>query len=171
MAYGLKFYRALRQYLKYKYTAGYIGLIGEVVLKCLIYERIITTSPEKMEVVSSGAKSDSYCYLDGGSHYEKSQFIQVLQEVISKIDNPRYLLKQKAKRFFTNKYIYYPVPEIFARNKKGADLFAKIWSEKIEQSELIFTRTIEGRRILLQLRFQSLLKRNADIEHLHKWTR
>lgn len=171
LAYGLKFYRALRQYLKYKNAAGHIGLIGETVLECLIYERIITTPPEKMKVVSSGAKGDMFCYLDGGSHYEKSQFIQVLQEVISKIDNPRYLLKQQAKLFFKKKYIYYPIPEVFAKNKKSAELFMKTWSEKIEKSELVFTRTIEGRRILLQLRFQSLLKRNARIEHLHKWTR
>jgi len=171
LAYGIKFYRALRQYLKYKNVAGHIGLIGEVVLKCLIHERIITTAPEKMKVMSSGDKEDMFCYLNGGSYYEKSQFIQVLQEVISKIDNPRYLLKQQAKLFFRKKYIYYPVPEAFARNKKSADLFAKTWSEKIERSELVFTRTIEGRRTLLQLRFQSLLKRNARIEHLHKWTR
>ncbi|PIF43164.1 helicase-like protein [Chryseobacterium sp. 52] len=169
--YGGKFYRALRQYLKYKNAAGHIGIIGDVVLKSLIYERIITTAPEKMKVVSSGDKKDMFCYLDGGSHYEKSQFIQVLQEVISKIDNPRYLLKQQTRLFFTKKYIYYPVPEAFARNKKSAELFANAWSEKMEKSELIFTRTIEGRRIVLQLRFQALLKRNARIEHLHKWTR
>jgi len=171
VAYGLRFYRAFRQYLKYKNAAKHISLIGEIVLRLLIYERIITTSQEKMKIVSSTAKNDMFCYLDGGSHYEKSQFIQVLQEVISKIDNPRYLLRQQTKLFFTKKDIYYPVPEVFAKNKKSADLFANAWSEKIEKSELVFTRTIEGRRILLKLRFQALLKRNADIEHLHKWTR
>lgn len=171
LTYGLKFYRALKQYLKYKNAAGYIELVGEVVLNCLIHERIITTAAEKMKVISSDDKANMSCYLDGGSYYEKSQFIQVLQEVISKIDNPRYLLKQQSRLFFRKKYIYYPVPEVFARNKKGAELFANTWSKKIEKSELVFTRTIEGRRILLQLRFQSLLKRNVRIEHLHKWTR
>ncbi|SEH46645.1 hypothetical protein SAMN05421593_4420 [Chryseobacterium culicis] len=41
----------------------------------------------------------------------------------------------------------------------------------IGRSELIFTRTVEGRGILLKLRFQSLLHRNTGIEHLSKWTR
>lgn len=171
VAYGLKFYRALRQYLKYKNVAGHLGLIGEVVLKGLIYERIITTVPENLKVISSGDQSNMFCYLEGGSHYEKSQFIQVMQEVISKIDNPRYLLKQQTKLLFTKKYIYYPVPEVFAKNKKSADIFAQNWSAQMEKAELLFTKTIEGRRILLQLRFQSLLKKNARIEHLHKWTR
>ncbi|UWX59273.1 DEAD/DEAH box helicase family protein [Chryseobacterium oranimense] len=171
IVYGGKFYRAVKQYLKYKNVATHIGLIGEVVLKSLIYERVITTPSEKMKVIASDNKNEMSCYLEGGSYYEKSQFIQVLQEVISKIDNPRYLLRQDAKFFFTKKYVYYAVPEIFARNKKSAELFANDWSEKIEKSELIFTRTIEGRRVLLQLRFQSLLNRDARIEHLHKWTR
>ncbi|WP_153397888.1 DEAD/DEAH box helicase family protein [Chryseobacterium vaccae] len=170
--YGRKFYRALRQYQKYKNVGRQIGLIGETVLECLVHERIITTDPEKMKVVSSGNKDkDVFCYLEGGSYYEKSQFIQVLQEVISKVDNPRYLLKQKTIFFFTKKEMYYPIPEAFAKNKKSADFFAKTWSEKIEKSEVLFTRTIEGRRILLKLRFQALLKTDARIEHLHKWTR
>lgn len=170
--YGRKFYRALKQYLKYKNIGKQIGLIGEVVLKCLVHERIITTEPGKMKVISSDNKGkEVFCYLEGGSYYERSLFIRVLQEVISKVDNPRYLLKQKTKFFFTKKEIYYPVPEILAKNKKSADFFARTWSEKIEKSELLFTRTIEGRRILLQLRFQALLKTDARIEHLHKWTR
>ncbi|WP_262483676.1 hypothetical protein [Chryseobacterium soli] len=41
----------------------------------------------------------------------------------------------------------------------------------MEKSELVFTRTVEGRKILLKLRFQSLMKRNTGIEHIHKWTR
>lgn len=171
MRYGGQFYKASRQYLKYKDVGKQLGLIGEVVLICLIRERIITTAPEKLRVVSSDNTLDVFCYLEGGSHYEKSQFIQILQEVISHVDNPRYLLKQNTKSFFKKKKIYFPVPEIFARNKKSADYFTSVWSNKIEKSELLFTRTIEGRRILLQLRFQSMLKTNVRIEHLHKWTR
>ncbi len=170
--YGRKFYRALQQYMKYRNTGKQIGLIGETVLEGLVHERIITTDPEKMKVISSGNKDkDVFCYLKGGTYYEKSQFIQVLQEVLSKVDNPKYLLKQQTRFFFTKKEMYYPVPEVFAKNKKSADFFARIWSVKIGKSELLFTRTIEGRKILLKLRFKALLKTDARIEHLHKWTR
>lgn len=172
LIYGGKFYRALQQYFKYKNIAKHIELIGNIVVKGLINERIIRTPLERLKVVSSADYyKNSVCHLEGGSNYERSQFIQTLQELISPVDNPRYLLEQKRSLFFIKKNIYYQLPEIFAKNKKSAEFFCNTWSEMMETSNLIFTRTIEGRKILLKLRFQSLMKRNVRIEHLHKWTR
>ncbi|ANF50103.1 hypothetical protein A0O34_06085 [Chryseobacterium glaciei] len=172
LIYGGKFYRALQQYFKYKNIAKHIELIGNIVVKGLMNERIIRTPLEKLKVVSSADYyKNSVCHLEGGSNYERSQFIQTLQELISPVDNPRYLLEQKRNLFFIKKNSYYPLPEIFAKNKKSAEFFCNTWSEMMEASDLIFTRTIEGRKILLKLRFQSLMKRNVRIEHLHKWTR
>ncbi|MFP3594561.1 DEAD/DEAH box helicase family protein [Chryseobacterium sp. SIMBA_038] len=172
LIYGGKFYRALQQYFKYKNIAKHIELIGNIVVESLINERIIRTPFEKLKVVSSADHyKNSACHLEGGSNYERSQFIQTLQELISPVDNPRYLLEQKRNLFFIKKNSYYPLPEIFAKNKKSAEFFCNKWSEMMEASNLIFTRTIEGRKVLLKLRFQSLMKRNVRIEHLHKWTR
>ncbi|GAA5094214.1 hypothetical protein GCM10023210_25650 [Chryseobacterium ginsengisoli] len=172
VVYGGKFIRATKQYLKYKNIAKHLELIGNVILENLIKEKIIQTPIEKLKIVtSSDVYKNSVCHLEGGSNYEKSQFIQTLQELISPVDNPRYLLEQKDKFFFMKKSIYFPIPEIFAKNKKSAEFFRKTWSETFDKSDLIFTRTIEGRQILLKLRFQSLMKKNAQIEHLHKWTR
>lgn len=172
LVYGGKFYRSVKQYLRCKDTAKQIDSLAEVVLSCLIDEKIILTSIEKLKIVSSSDKTKSaFCYLEGGSQYENSQFIQTLQELVSQIDNPRYLLRQKRKFFFWKNEAYYPVPEIFAKNKKSAEFFKKSWDKIIGKSDLLFTRTVEGRKILLTLRFQALLKRNGRIEHLHKWTR
>lgn len=170
--YGGKFFRATKQYLKYKNVAKNLELIGNIVLKNLINEKVIHTPAEKLNVVtSSDVFKNSVCHLEGGSNYEKSQFIQTLQELIAPVDNPRYLLEQKDTFFFMKKSSYFTVPEIFAKNKKSAEFFRKSWSETFDNSDLIFTRTIEGRKILLQLRFQTLMKRNLRIEHIHKWTR
>jgi hypothetical protein len=170
--YGGKFFRATRQYLKYKNIAKHLELIGNIVLKNLISERIIQTDFEKLTVVtSSDIFRNSVCHLEGGSNYERSQFIQTLQELIVPVDNPRYLIEQNDTFFFMKKSLYFPIPEIFAKNKKSAEFFRKTWSETFDTSDLIFTRTTEGRKILLKLRFQSLMKRNVQIEHLHKWAR
>jgi TnpA family transposase len=65
-------------------------------LNSLIHERIIRTSIEKLKIVTSSQKEkNAFCYLEGGSQYENGQFIQTLQELVSQIDNPRYVLKQK----------------------------------------------------------------------------
>ncbi|RNA60564.1 restriction endonuclease subunit R [Chryseobacterium nematophagum] len=172
LVYGGKFWRATRQYLKYKNTVKHLELIGEVVLKNLIHERIVQTPEENLRIItSSDVYKNSVCHLEGGTNYEKSQFIQTLQELVAPVDNPRYLLEQKSKFFFIKKSFYFPLPEVFAKNKKSAEFFQRVWGETFDTSHLIFTRTIEGRRILLKLRFQSLMKRNGRIEHLHKWTR
>ncbi|PKF72429.1 DEAD/DEAH box helicase family protein [Chryseobacterium sp. PMSZPI] len=170
VVYGRKLYTSVLQYLRCKDMASQISSLSDVVLKGLIHENIIRTSPEKLSIISSSEK-DAYCYLKGGSQYENSQFIQTLQELVSPIDNPRYLLKQKRASLFVKKDIYNPVPDIFAKNKKSAEFFKITWDKMFGSSDLIFTRTVEGRSILLKLRFQSLLKRNVQVEHLHKWTR
>ncbi|MCS3530847.1 hypothetical protein [Chryseobacterium sp. JUb7] len=170
--YGGKFYRATKQYLKYKNIARHLELIGDVVLKSLINEKIVQTPEEKLKIVTSNdIYKNSICHLEGGTNYEKSQFIQTLQELIAPVDNPRYLLEQKNKFFLMKKSLYFPLPEAFAKNKRSAEFFRHTWSKNFSASDLIFTRTIEGRRILLKLRFQTLMKRNLKIEHIHKWTR
>ncbi len=172
LVYGGKLYRSIKQYRRCKDLARQIESLSEVVLNNLIHEKIIRTSIEKLRIVSSSHKEkNAFCYLEGGSQYENAQFIQTLQELVSQIDNPRYLLKQQKSFAFLKKDVYYPVPEIFAKNKKSAEFFRKTWDKMIGKSELVFTRTIDGRKILLKLRFQALLKRNGRIEHLHKWTR
>jgi len=172
VVYGGKFYRATKQYLKYKNIAKHLELIGNVVLKNLINEKIIQTPIEKLKIItSSDVYKNSVCHLEGGTNYEKSQFIQTLHELIAPVDNPRYLLEQKNNFFFMKKSLYFSVPETFAKNKKSVEFFQKTWNKTLDKSDLIFTRTIEGRQILLKLRFQSLMKRNVQIEHLHKWTR
>lgn len=173
IVYGGKFYRACRQYLKYKDIEKHIKLMGDVILKNLIKEKIITTPLDKLEIISEKDYSkNTVCHLKGGSHYEKSQFIQTLQELISPVDNPRYLIRQKNRfLYFFDKDIYFPIPEIFAKNKKNAEFFCQTWSRTFDNAELVFTRTIDARKILLKLRFQYLMKRDRRIEHIHKWMR
>ncbi|ROI03505.1 DEAD/DEAH box helicase [Chryseobacterium sp. G0240] len=170
--YGGKLYRSIKQYRRCMNLARQIESLANVIVSNLIHEKVIRTSIEKLRIVSSFSKTkNTFCYLKGGNQYENSQFIQTLQELVSPIDNPRYLLKQKKSFILFRKDRYYPVPEIFAKNKKNAEFFKKTWDKMIGKSDLVFTRTIDGRKILLKLRFQSLLEKNGRIEHLHKWIR
>lgn len=170
--FGSKFIRAARQYYKYKNIAKYLKLIGNVVLKSLIRESIIKTSEKKLTVITSDELyKNSVCYLEGGSKFEKSIFISALQEIISQNDNPRYLLKQKNRFLLFKRDIYFSVPEVFGKNKNSAEFFRETWSKTFGPSDLIFTRTPAGRKVLLKLRFQSLIDKDARIEHMYKWTK
>jgi len=172
LTYGGMFYRSLMQYLRYKNISKNLEKIARAILSSLISERAIRTSIEKLRiVVSSDEKGNSVCHLEGGSYSEASVFILTLQELLSKIDNPRYLLKTKGILFLKNSINYYPVPDIFGRNKKSAELFARNWIEESGAASLVFTRTIDGRKLLLTLRFKALIRKNKHIEHIHKWIR
>ncbi len=172
LTYGGMFYRSLMQYLRYKNISKNLEKIARAILSSLISERAIRTSNEKLKiVVSSDERGNSICHLEGGSYSEASIFILTLQELLSKIDNPRYLLKTKGILFLKNSINYYPVPDIFGRNKKSAELFARNWIEESGAASLLFTRTIEGRKLLLTLRFKALVRKNKHIEHIHKWIR
>ncbi|MFD1062492.1 hypothetical protein ACFQ1Q_04480 [Winogradskyella litorisediminis] len=47
---------------------------------------------------------------------------------------------------------FYPVPDVFGKNKKDAERFHRNWNRFVGKSQLIFTRQPEGRRILLKAR-------------------
>ena len=98
-----------------------------------------------------------YCHLDGGTTYEKSLFIKAMQEILANIDNPRYLIIRKSLFLkIISQKDYHSVPEILGQNKKSAEYFARQWKRFVGSCKLIYTRTIEGRKILLKSRLNSL---------------
>ncbi|SEH46636.1 DEAD/DEAH box helicase family protein [Chryseobacterium culicis] len=104
IVYGGKLYRSTKQYLRYKDIGRQLSSLAEVVLYGLIHEKVIRTPIDKLKIVSTSDKNkNAFCYLSGGSQYENTHFIQTLQELVSQIDNPRYLLKQKRSLFFLKK--------------------------------------------------------------------
>ncbi len=172
LTYGGMFYRTLIQYLKYVNSSKKLEKISKVVIHSLCEEGIFRTPIEQLSVVVESDKNGNrICYLQGGNQNEMSQFILTLQELFSPIDNPRYLIKNQGFIRFLEETDYYPVPELFGKNKKSAERFAKYWSSEVERAEVIFTRTIETRKLVLKLRFRNLTRKNKRIEHLQKWVR
>ena len=170
ITYGGFTYRTLKQYLKYKNISKNLLKIGRTVMMSLMNEKIIKTPASQLKLIGNqDGSGNTSCYLDGGTNYEKSIFIQTLQEAISPIDNPRYLILQNDFYKFPKNKSYFAVPEIFGRNKKSAIFFENQWNQNVGNSSLIFTRTLEGRNLLLKLRLQSMLKKNKQIEHINKW--
>lgn len=170
ITYGGFTFRTLKQYLKYINISKNLLKVGRTVMMSLIHEKIIKTSASQLKLIGNqDEKGSANCYLEGGTNYEKSIFIQTLQEVISPIDNPRYLILQNDFYKFPKNKSYFAVPEIFGRNKKSAIFFENQWNQNLGNSSLIFTRTLEGRNLLLKLRLQSMLKKNKHIVHINKW--
>jgi superfamily II DNA or RNA helicase len=170
--FGHRFYKTFRMFIKYRDISKDIQQIGEALLESLIKIGAIQTEYSKLFVKSSVDSFGAiYCHLDGGTTFEKSTFIKALQEILASIDNPRYLIIRKSLflRVISQKD-YHSVPELIGQNKKAAEYFERQWSRFVGTCELIYTRTIEGRKILLKSRINSLSSEFEEkTERINKW--
>jgi superfamily II DNA or RNA helicase len=136
-----------------------IRQIGQVVLDSLEYEGSISrhVAQERRFTIHANRTKDGsvFCWIGGGTGQEKALFLRALQEVFAPLDNPRYLLaRQPLWRVFREDY--FGVPDVFARKKEFAQFFASRWRHFVGPIELVYTRTPEGRSILLRARVHSL---------------
>ncbi|MFW9903808.1 MAG: DEAD/DEAH box helicase family protein [Candidatus Thorarchaeota archaeon] len=113
----------------------------------------ISIKTEKDEIYLGAVR----CYIQNCTIREESIFLDALEELLSPIENPRYLLKRKSiwGRIF-KRHDYLSLPSILATNREHAQEFANNWVKYVGNMELIYTRTFEGRQILLQARTKSL---------------
>ncbi|MDF9800025.1 superfamily II DNA or RNA helicase [Catalinimonas alkaloidigena] len=168
---GLAF-KTLRLYIKYRDIAKDVHQIGEALLVSLIKVGAIHTDYSKLRIISSLDDFGTvYCHLEGGTTYEKSVFIKALQETISIVDNPRYLIIRK--NYFLKiiaQKDYHAVPEVIGGKKQFAEFFQTQWSGFVGKCDLIYTRTIEGRKLLLKARINSLASEFEEkAERINKW--
>ncbi len=156
--YGRLLIKTATVYLKYRDISKDIENISVALLKTMCNGRIISTAFEQITIhTSQDSKGNIITYLTGTSSYENNLFTESLAEIINSIDNPRYLISRSNKlwKVFHQKD-YHSVPDIIGRNKKTAKLFLEYWNENVCNSNLIFTRNVEGRKHLLHARFNSL---------------
>lgn len=99
-----------------------------------------------------------YAYLQGGTDREKALFAEALAQMLSPIENQRYLLCYG--RNPENPVEYFCVPDIFAGTRDRAELFQKVLEPYIGKYRLVYTRNPEGRRLLLKGRAVSFSNKN-----------
>ncbi len=110
-----------------------------------------------------------YCTLEGGTTFETSLFLEALQELISPVENPRYLIRRRKKGFRARQWDYYAIPQFFAGNREKAETFFRSWKQWIGRGELIYTRTVEGRKALVRARIAALPRASAKAEQMRFW--
>lgn len=92
-------------------------------------------------------------YLQGGTSRDKEIFSQCIQEFFAPVDSPRYLLVSsggiKGNGFCGS------VPECFGKKKEDAQNFYECVRPVIGDCELVYTRSENGRRALLDARMRT----------------
>lgn len=170
--FGQQTFNAFNLYLKYRDISKDIQQIGNALLNTLIKVGVIHSDKTNLKVETTIDNLGAvYCHLEGGNTFDKSTFINALHEIIAPINNPRYIIIRK-NRFlkFIKQKDYHSLPEILGKNKKFAEYFQKQWETLVGSCELIFTRTVEGRKLILKSRVKSLASQFEDkVEHINKW--
>jgi superfamily II DNA or RNA helicase len=172
LVFGVLAYKTLKIFIKYRDIAKDIQQIGYALLETLIEAGLILSDKTNLHVISSVDNNGAvFCHLNGGTSFEKSTFINALQEIISPIDNPRYVIVRKsAILYFIKQLDYHAVPEIIGKNKALSEYFKNQWKKNVGPCDLIYTRTIDGRKLLLSSRVKSLsAELSNQIEHVNKW--
>lgn len=159
--------------LKYSFgNASNERPICVALLNSLIKAEAILTDSSKLKVETSVDDLGAvFCHLDGGTTFEKSIFVNALQEIIAPINNSRYVVIRKNKfLLFVKQKDYHSVPEIIGRNKKMAEYFQIQWQKLVGSCDLVYTRTVEGRKLLLRSRVKSLAAQfDNKVERINKW--
>lgn len=172
LVFGRLAFKTFRAYIKYRDISKDVQKIGEALLASLVQMELIHTNLSELNIVCEIDDLGAiYCRLEGGTTYEKSLFITALQAIIQAVNNPRYIIIRKS--FFLkviSQKDYHSVPEVIGINKKFAEFFAKKWDGLVGNCDLIYTRTLEGRKLLLQSRIKSLASEFQDeTERINKW--
>lgn len=170
--FGQQTFKTLKLYFKYRDIAKDFQHIGDALLNSLKKAGVINSDISKLFVRAvSDENGCIYCHLEGGTTFEQSVFIKSLHEIIGEVENPRYLIiRQNRFLILWEQNDYHSVPELLGKNKKTAEYFARQWQSLVGNCELAFTRTIEGRKLILKARVKALASQFEDkTEQLNKW--
>ncbi|MBP60305.1 MAG: restriction endonuclease subunit R [Planctomycetaceae bacterium] len=156
--------RILCIYLFTGTVEGHLHLVGKAVLESLHEAGRIRTDLSRLKIIvkhgrksTLGIKSGAYsCRLSGATHREEKSFLQAFEEVVSFVDNPRYLLVRTSRFLFKKRKDYHAVPTALTGKKKTATLFQEKFSRYVDPCVLVFTRNQKGRKILLKARTSAM---------------
>ncbi|MGG1880593.1 DEAD/DEAH box helicase family protein [Paenibacillus cisolokensis] len=149
-------FKAIRLFIRNGTVEANMKKVGEALLLTLIQINLIKTRKEVTVQTDRDSNGYVYCWLEGGTTYEQTLFLDAVRELFDPIENPRYLLLRKSKLGPINREDYHAVPQWIGRNKENAELFCRKWNLLVGQAEVRFTRNLEGRQLLLNARMKSM---------------
>ena len=143
------------RYFLYKSPYKRLELFAEAVRKALLASGHLQTQNCKARVIRGDKNSiQTATYLKGGTLREKELFALALSEFFAPIENQRYILR--ATSWVNDQTKYFAVPSMFDKRKEDVIAFVANVEKYIGKYEIIYTRNVEGRHILLDARLNAL---------------
>jgi superfamily II DNA or RNA helicase len=154
---------ALNRILRFISPTRTIKTLGDCILRTLVDMGEIKSLKARFVVQSDKSKVALTCALVDATTYEKTIFAKAISELLTYIDNPRYLLiKQYTILFLTIKDYSqsYACPSIISVKKEYVEILQDHLQSKAGQFKIQFTRSEEGRKMLLKCRRMSYINLN-----------
>ena len=96
------------------------------------------------------------------SVHDQNLFHEAIKELLSPIENPRYLLIPRSKFGGYNYRYALACPEILGTRSEYAECLARKLKRSMGNMETVYTRTAEGRKLILTCRRKSYITRNDE---------
>lgn len=138
----------------------YMKAIGNCILMAQKKIGAVTGRDAVVAVDEVGQDGMSFIYLKGGSERDKDVFAKCICEFFGIVDNQRYLLE--AQQSVPKLCRYYCVPELFGKRKEDAQLFHSKVKRYIGRYGLYYTKSREGKQLMLTAKVHSLANKNPD---------
>ena len=143
------------RYFIYKSPYKRLEIFGKAIHQALLDSGQIETKESAPRVVKDSKQAIyNAIYLKGASMREKEIFSQAITEFFAPIENQRYILKACHK--VKDQTEFFAVPSMFEKRKADAESFLRQIQKSLGKYDLIYTRSVQGRPILLEARIKAL---------------
>lgn len=143
------------RYFIYKSPYKRLEIFGKAIHQALLDSGQIETKESAPRVVKDSKQAIyNAIYLKGASMREKEIFSQAITEFFAPIENQRYILKACHK--VKDQTEFFAVPSMFEKRKADAESFLRHIQKSLGKYDLIYTRSVQGRPILLEARIKAL---------------
>ena len=143
------------RYFIYRSPYKRLETFGKAIHQALLDSGQIETEESAPRVVKDSKQAIyNAIYLKGASMREKEIFAQALTEFFAPIENQRYILKSCHK--VKDQTEFFAVPSMFEKRKADAESFLQHIQKSVVTYNLIYTRSVQGRPILLEARIKAL---------------
>ena len=143
------------RYFIYRSPYKRLETFGKAIHQALLDSGQIETEESAPRVVKDSKQAIyNAIYLKGASMREKEIFAQAMTEFFAPIENQRYILKSCHK--VKDQTEFFAVPSMFEKRKADAESFLRHIQKRVGKYNLIYTRSVQGRPILLEARIKAL---------------
>ena len=140
--------------------------ISSAILRTLKEIGEIDSNGARVSVEKSAKQGIINCSLERATLREKNVFAKAVSEILSPIDDPRYLIigTKGFSKLETKNYVQsFACPSVIGVNKENAAVLAKNLKSAGGKFELVFTRNEQGRKELFKCRKYSYINANGKL--------